>query len=260
MFPVSEPLENQIDSTIAAALARQFRADPIVPAKYTNAVSAIGSVVKRHGAVIQAAVIERLRASPHHHVLDVGRLIIPPEADLLARTGALETCLRTSLPYDATAIGRVIVPDLVVIDRRTNVVTAYEIKRGSGHLDAGKRRATERDLLCAAMVLPSAVTQLGYEVSRPGRARAIFYYGCRSTDPRLGLVRADLDRHFGWPVRCYVDEVNELFRTRLAEALAERDSDWFADHDTNHPEPTVFAGHGVGAGLAVPPVAAHPAA
>lgn len=255
MFPISEPLENQIDSTIAAALARQFRADPIVPATYSNTVSAIGSVVKRHGSVIQAAIVERLRASPHHHVMEVRRLVVPPEADLLARTGALETCLRTSLPYDPHGGGRIVAPDLIVIDRRTNVVTAYEIKRGSGHLDAGKRRATERDLLCTAMILPSLVTRMGYAVAQPGRARAIFYYGCRSTDHRLSLTRADLDRHFGWPVRAYVEEANALFRTRFVQALAERNGALLTSNDGAAPDPSGPLG---GPGLVFPAAAAHP--
>lgn len=216
---VSDTLKQRIQTTIEAALARPYRRDPVIPRDISRTQSAIGSAIKRHGAIIQAALIEQLRRSPHHVVIDCHEFPVTHQADRLAEDRAYETCLQTSLPYRAADRARIIVPDSLVLDLRTRVVSAYEIKRGSGALDAGKTRSTERDLLCLAMLAPSIVEALGYTVVRPGRAFLISYYGVVSVHPCLSLTGNDLDRHFGVPIQGYLAEVNQLYRRHLMDSL-----------------------------------------
>lgn len=216
---VSDTLKARIQDTIEAALARPYRRDPVIPRDISRTQSAIGSAVKRHGSVIQLAVIEQLRRSPHHVVIDCQEFPITHQADRLAEDRAYETCLQTSLPYRPEDRIRVIAPDALVLDLRARMVSAYEIKRGAGALDAGKKRSTERDLLCLAMLAPSIVEALGYSVVRPGRAFLISYYGVVSVHPCLSLTGNDLDRHFGVPIQGYLAEVNHLYRRHLMDSL-----------------------------------------
>jgi len=106
-----------------------------------------------------------------------------------------------------------------VSDSRGVAQRAYEIKRGSGLHDAGKRRSILRDLLCAQVLLKSYGEQRGLEVS-DARAHIIFYYGQCSIKKPFSLTREELDEHFAFPVLDEVELVNEYFKERLFSILA----------------------------------------
>jgi hypothetical protein len=59
----------------------------------------------------------------------------------------------TDYPYSAD--GRTLQVDVLVFDRNTGSLKAYEVKRGTGLHDSGKRRSMLRDVLCVQVLLKS---------------------------------------------------------------------------------------------------------
>ena len=104
--------------------------------------------------------------------------------------------------------------DAIVYDRERKTLGAYEIKRGAGLHDSGKRRAILRDLLCTQVLLKSYGAQRGLEVGEAA-SRVIFYYGKCSIKKPFCLTAEELDDHFSWPVREAVERLNEYYRQRL---------------------------------------------
>ena len=109
--------------------------------------------------------------------------------------------------------------DVIMFNRNTGVIRGYEVKRGSGLHDAGKRRSILRDLLCLQVLLKSYGVQRGLEV-REARAHIIFYYGQCSIKEPFSLTREQLDDHFGWPVVEAIEDVNSYFKDRLFSILS----------------------------------------
>ena len=58
-------------------------------------------------------------------------------------------------------------------------MTSYNVKRGNGSYDGGKRRLIEGDLLRTHMLLKDYGRKMGIAASA-ARARIIFYYGLLS--------------------------------------------------------------------------------
>ena len=108
--------------------------------------------------------------------------------------------------------------DAIVYHKEARTLRAYEVKRGFGNHDAGKRRQMLRDALCVQMLLRS------YGQSRDldpvsVASHIIFYYGRLSVRPPVGIKGSELDEHFGFPCRDAVESVNERFGERFRACL-----------------------------------------
>ena len=122
------------------------------------------------------------------------------------------------LPYDGT--GRKVQLDIVLFDKRIDSLRAYEVKRGNGQFDAGKKRSILTDLLCTQALLRSYGQKKGYKASI-AEVRLISYYGVRALPDPLNIFGESLDDHFVFTVQQPVERVNEYFRERIYELLEE---------------------------------------
>jgi hypothetical protein len=109
--------------------------------------------------------------------------------------------------------------DVIVFDKNKNTLKAYEIKRGVGHHDSGKKRQILRDTLCVQVLLKSYGKERGYDVTS-ALSHTIFYYGKCSIPKPFRVTGAELDEYFGWPVHDAVEEVKKYFQERLFSILA----------------------------------------
>lgn len=104
--------------------------------------------------------------------------------------------------------------DVIVYDKERATLRTYNVKRGNGAYDAGKRRIILSELLRVNMLLQSYAGSIGL-VATAAEAKIIFYYGLRSIAEPLSLVREELDKHFDFPVVAALEEVNNYFREKL---------------------------------------------
>jgi hypothetical protein len=206
-------------NSVAGALAGDFPADPLIGLELSRAISCIGSVVKRHGRLIEMGIAGALIASD--------RFIVVPNAELPLTKGAAqlldaknsdENLSKIKLSVDSEADGIVTV-DLVVVDPEAGWAGAYEIKRGNGVTEHGKRRPIVRKLKAARLVLASYVRQLGYGHVETVTSAVIDYCGASGFDPNFTLTRDQLDAHFGVPVVATVDAVTAAARSALEAEL-----------------------------------------
>jgi hypothetical protein len=205
-----------VDQTINGLAACAFRDDPIAGPKYARATSIVSSAYKRHGKIIERAIIERLRDNNRLSVWNEDRFNVSAAAEALFSSSSLTSCLLSQLPYGEAR--RTVQIDMIVYDMAAQSLRAYEVKRGNGAFDAGKIRSIMRDLLCTHVLLKSYGEARGHVVA-VAEAKIIFYYGMLSIQRPLSLAGNDLDAHFGFPVQEAVEEINAYFRRRLHELL-----------------------------------------
>lgn len=158
-----------------------------------------------------------LTATPHLLVWAEPQFRVSQAADLLA--GSDGSASGASLPYDDKKYTRTLQVDLLVYNRDTGRLGAYESKRGFGYHDSGKKRSMLRDLRCLQMLLRSYGEMRGLNVN-VAEERTIFYYGQCSVSPPWALTRDHLDEHFGASIIDRIERVNDYFRESLDDLLA----------------------------------------
>lgn len=222
-MPILDVLKPQVDATVDALAGVEFRPDPIAGTLFSRMTSVLSSAYKRHGPIIERAIIECLNQSDRYTVWGVDRFGVQQQAAMtVAAAGNNPASLdNTHLPYVGDSAGDTQLQiDAVVFDHETNIVSAYEIKRGNGHFDAGKQRSMKRDALIAKVLLQGHCAGRGHQAVN-SRSHIIFYYGIRSIAAPLGIIGQELDDHFGLPVWEEVEIVNAYYRSRLFEIISQ---------------------------------------
>src|SRR5262249_38826253 len=151
------------------------------------------SAYKRHGTILERAMLESLRESNRHKVWREDKFRVSRAADQIIGQAADAAML----PYGESV--RTLQIDMMVFDSADQTLRAYEVKRGFGKFDAGKIRSIRRDLIVTQMLLKSYGETFGYKPEK-AEARIIFYYGRRSIPRPYSLIGSDLNDHFGFPV------------------------------------------------------------
>lgn len=209
-----------VDDTIKKLGAASFREDPIAGRKYSRTTSIVSSAYKRHGPILHKALLERLK--------DCARLRVWTEDDFKLSHESLrevrvaeriDALLQTQLPYgDRERSVRV---DILVFDDASRSLRAYNIKRGNGSYDGGKRRAIHEGLVRTQMLLSDYGRKVGVD-PESSNAHIIFYYGLLSLPPPLAISGDILDEHFDFPVHNAIELVNDYFVASLS-ALIEQE-------------------------------------
>jgi hypothetical protein len=208
-----------IDGTVSRLNERRFLPDPIAGSNFSRTVSVMSSAYKRHGHIIETAILHQLQRCPRFEVSTDPEFQVSANADLVAG-GALKdpsSILGNHINYDSGP--RKLQVDVIVYDRESHSIRAYEIKRGFGLHDAGKKRSILRDTLCLNMLLKSYGEKRGLQIVSSA-AHVVFYYGTRSVPPPFSLIGTELDEHFEYPVYAAIEEINDLFRSRLFSILS----------------------------------------
>ena len=176
------------------------------------------SAYKRHGLILERAILEQLKTRPELTVWTDEEFQVPPNADLIA-SGALKNPSSISgneLSYCTG--GRTLQIDAIVYHNETRTLRAYEIKRGFGNHNSQKKGAMMRNALCVQLLLKSYGQSKGLDASSVG-SHVIFYYGKLSARPPIGIKGSELDDHFGFPCRDAVEAVKERFAERFRACL-----------------------------------------
>lgn len=215
-----ERLRPPIDDTIENLRGTTFREDPIAGRKYSRATSIISSAYKRHGQILERALLERLKDCARLQVWREDDFKLSHESlkEVRIQNARIEKCLRTQLPYGDRE--RAIPVDLIVFDIASEVLNSYNVKRGNGSYDAGKRRIILDDLLRTQMLLLDYGRKAGRN-PRAANAHIVFYYGLRSIPEPLSLTKEQLDAHFDFPVVEAIESVNDYFKDRLHALIEE---------------------------------------
>lgn len=215
-----ELLEPEIEATIGRLRDKEFNPDPISGPKFSRIVSVAGSAYKRHGNILEKAIVEHLSAQPGFDVWTESQFQVPPNADLIA-TNILNdpsSIAGNELSYGPG--GRTLQIDAMVYNNTERTLRAYEIKRGFGSHDSQKKKSMLRNALCVQLLLRSYAQTKGLSPASVG-SHVIFYYGNLSVAPPIGIKGDELDAHFGVPCVDAIETVNTHFGDRFRATLYE---------------------------------------
>lgn len=112
--------------------------------------------------------------------------------------------------------------DILVFDEARGSLNAYNVKRGNGSYDGGKRRIIYEELVRTQMLLAAYGRRIGL-APRTSHAHIIFYYGLLSLPPPIAIPGDDLDKHFQFSVREAIELVNAYFVARLSALIEQED-------------------------------------
>jgi len=203
-----------IDQAIDGLARVHFATDPLLPLTVSQACSIADSAKKRHGKIIEAALLAGLGTSSRYEVWAPRRFRIPDQADTIASLQASGAKM-SQIECQYSGLGRDVQIDMMACDREQRTLRAYEIKRGHGRHDAGKIRSMLRDLRCVEAVLTSFGAGIGKDV-RLVEAHILFWYGQLSGIPRPWAISGnETDQHFGCSIWAFVEDATAVFRARL---------------------------------------------
>jgi hypothetical protein len=219
MESVLDRLRPFVDTTIDRLRDLPFRADPIAGEKYSRVTSIMSSAYKRHGQILDRALLESLKDCSSFRVWREDEFKLSRQSlNELQTHQRIEKCMRIELEYgdreSATPI------DILVFDQRNNSLQSYNVKRGNGSYDGSKRRVIQASLLRTNMLLLDYGKKAGLPVTN-ARANIIFYYGLLSIPKPLSLSGDELDTHFSFPVIESIEQVNAYFKQRLLSLVEE---------------------------------------
>jgi hypothetical protein len=188
-------MAKEIRRTVAGIARKKFQRDPLVVPDASLATSKISSAYKRHGLILEKALLTALNT----------------RGDVQAWTAKIRVPIRT----------RPIQVDLITFHTTTRTVTAYEIKRGFGNHDTEARFAIEQRLTAILGVLQAHAVSRHLSPAVEGVA-AVGYYG--QLGPRIGphrvIAAAGFPSEFGPATAAFVEAVNDYFRHCLLRQTA----------------------------------------
>lgn len=210
-----------VDGTVDRLSARAFDCDPLMGAELSRITSVVSSAYKRHGHILEAALKEVLRQHDRFIVWDDPQLPISSAAESLATSymGNPQAALQASIAHEGQG-HRTLQIDMLVFDQLHGTIRSYEVKRGAGTHDAGKRRSMLRDLLCTQVVLKSYAEQKLELSCSSAQSHIVIYYGAETLGKPFTLTRADLDSHFEVQIVDEIEEVNSYYRQRIEALLS----------------------------------------
>jgi hypothetical protein len=219
MGEVLDLVKDEVEKTIQRLNTKQFTPDPIAGRHFSKITSILSSAYKRHGFILERALLEALKQCPHFEVWREELFQVPSTVDHIVEGSIISATKLIGTDYPYSAGHRTLQVDILVFDKNTGIFKAYEVKRGAGLHDSGKRRSMLRDVLCVQVLLKSYGKERGLDV-KDAFSHVIFYYGKCSIPKPFSLVGPELDEHFVWPVYEAVEEVNNYFQTRLFAILS----------------------------------------
>ena len=219
MGTVLDLVKDDVEKTIQRLNAKKFIPDPIAGEHFSKIPSILNSAYKRHGYILERAILEALKQCPHFEVWRDDKFHVTPTVQHIVDGSIAEPTklIGTENPYSAE--GPALQVDVLVFNRNTGALEAYEVKRGWCFHDSGKRRQMLREVLCMQILLKSYGKQRGLDVKEVS-SHIIFYYGKCSISKPFAITGAELDEHFGWPVQEAIEEVNSYFQKRVFSILS----------------------------------------
>jgi hypothetical protein len=227
-LPLAIPhaLAKAAETTLHEALEARHPVDPLLGPDLSRAVSALTSIVKRSGGLIEKALAASLERAGFVVMTQVAMQLTGAARDLVANNPP-DALRGVAIAQDAPSDGPTVVFDLLVYCRRTKRAWLLEVKRGSGATELRKIKPITTTLLAGALQVKGHLARMGLKVRRV-EARVVDYYGRSGFAEEVRVTGDDLDRFFGAPVRPLVEAVLAgvkagLFQAAprmLAEALA----------------------------------------
>ena len=218
-----ELLKPTIDLSIKKLSNSDYNIDP-VGGKFSFITSIMSSAYKRHGTILEQAIKERLKENKNFEVYNKEKFFITNKAKTLAalKEKNIYEMKFINLEYGSEIKGDFLEVDLIVYDKLRNIVSSYEIKRGNGYLDAGKKRSVRQELMSVNFLLKDWM-KINKNINvKTAHSYVISYYGYKALPEPFSLTKEDLDEHFSYFVTQEVEKVNRYFKEQLHNMISQK--------------------------------------
>lgn len=165
MGAVLEAVRDEVEKTIRALDRKKFAPDPIAGPHFSKITSVLSSAYKRHGYILERGLLEALKTCPDFDVWREDNFQVPSAVDHIVAGSILQPTALIGTDYPYSTGHRTLQVDVIVFDKRTGVLRAYEVKRGNGAYDSGKRRSITRDILSIQVLLKNYGKSKGLAVT-----------------------------------------------------------------------------------------------
>lgn len=160
------PVRHYVEGTVNRLARKSFKADPIVEAKYSRVTSIVSSAYKRHGSILERALVAALTAAPHLLVWAEPHFRVSQAAERLADSD--QTALGAELPYGGEGSPRALQIDLLVYNRIAMRLGAYESKRGLAITTLERSdRCCAIFAACTCFFAPMVFSSMGWRFVNP---------------------------------------------------------------------------------------------
>src|SRR6266480_2069673 len=123
---VLDLLKPEIEKTIKGLDSKNFEPDPIAGPHFSKITSVMSSAYKRHGYILERALLEALKQCPHFDAWRDEQFHVPSNVDHMVN-GSIEhgaKLIGTDYPYSHGE--RTLQVDVIVFDKNTRTLRAYE--------------------------------------------------------------------------------------------------------------------------------------
>jgi|SRR5262245_10715982 len=146
---VLELLKPEIEKTIKGLDSKNFPPDPIAGPHFSKITSVMSSAYKRHGYILERAILESLRLCPHFEVWNDPAFHVHPSVEHIVDGSIAEPTklIGTDYPY-SDGQRKTLQVDAVVFNKNTGTLRAYEVKRGDLPCEGSGRTTPANESLC----------------------------------------------------------------------------------------------------------------
>ena len=155
MGTVLDLVRGEVEKTIQRLNAKKFIPDPIAGEHFSKIPSILNSAYKRHGYILERAILEALKLCPHFEVWNDKKFHISPAVDHIVDGSIKEPAKLIGTDYPYSPEGQTLQVDAFVFNKNNGSLKAYEAKRGTAFHDSRTRRRILRDVLCVQVLLKS---------------------------------------------------------------------------------------------------------
>ena len=206
-------VRDSIDSKVRQIAGIRPNDDPAVAPWARHVAATVRAVQAYEGALIAQVLPAVLAQAPHLNVASQVRITLPRRAFEAVEQGATDVAL------ECAGDGPVRQCDFVSVDSRTGRIEFVECKRGLHQIGADHQRARLKDDAVLELIGRSYARHGFRQIVTASRALTVSYYGNTGLPEDRTLRAAELDDHYGWPVRDAVEAHLAYFRARLNWAI-----------------------------------------
>ena len=122
MSKLIENISPIVEQTVARLKVKKFKKDPIAGEHFSKIVSLMSSAYKRHGFILEKAILEQLKTNPNFEVWEDPEFSISQGADLLVDSAIQNptSIIKSETNYDANG-HRYLQVDTIVYDKLKKV-------------------------------------------------------------------------------------------------------------------------------------------
>jgi hypothetical protein len=216
----SEALVHAARAAVLGAVAAKFPSEPLFDPALSRVLSTCSSVVKRHGRLLEVALIEVLAESGAEVWQGVK---IPYTRADFAFVASPDYALNRNrlLSHDKDDVAGWFDADVLAVDESAGWAAALQVRRGGGATEPGKRKRAEREIRALNLSLAAWLRQQGFARIETATAVAVDWLGQAGFSEDVVVHGEELDQFLGVPATAKIAAMSDVLRHELDRQMNE---------------------------------------